>query len=1177
MTAIKSNLANLIAQASSLSERQSNRLFEVETTQVNEQKLSNERLNRWCQVVAQGNWENFQKRLLWDGLDVDKVRLVLSSPPLAENPTLSSWAATLQEIIQISSQSEQRTREWELGIEQSPIPIDPEKPLPFEDLLLPAIYVARQKLLNCLGSPVLSPSCLPLELLSESAYLKLERSLLFTLVNLCEKTLELEFSRFRPFGYSVLNHLATQIELTPQKTHYKAFVQKLLQDELLAFFQKYPVLGRLIATRIDFWVEATADFLQRLKADLSKIQQAFQLGQESRRAAGVADVVTEATTKDTKSDASPAATIPNPHLGKVIEIQPNLSDLHNRGRSATALTFESGLKLVYKPKDLSLDVAYNQILDWCNQHVSFKPGMGAKGSQNSHPQSPIPNCPLPFKVLKVLNRQTYGWVEYVEQLPCEDEEAAQRFYQRSGMLLCLLYVLGGTDCHYENLIASGEHLVLVDLETLMEHKGKPLGDLPETTALEFVNQQFWDSVLRTGFLPRWQFNHDNGIAYDISGLGSVDPQPLPWRVLQWKCINTDNMHRVYETVTKALDKNVPMLNGVPLSPNDYLEELVEGFKQMYRFLSTQREALLANEFNSNQNNPLVVLQSQQVRFIFRDTQVYGVILQKTLAPEFLRNGIDRSIQLDILARAFLITENKPNAWSILHSELRAMEQLDIPYFAANANSIALTVGVEQPLEDYLTEPSYNQVISRLQKLDETDLARQVAIIRGAFHARVMQTHGTEQAEAEYGRSSAVSLEALDCSTQSPLTSSRLLASACAIAQEIQSHAIREADGSVYWISLGYIPYAEGLQLQPLNPSLYDGNCGIALFLAALAHISGSSQFHDLALGALQPLQKILQTIDARAAQRLAKIIGIGGATGFSSMIYSLVRISHFLKEDALLEEALRVADAIAPELIITDQKLDVMDGSAGIILALLALYNETIDPAILDKAIACGQHLLKYCTSFEGSPKAWKTFAKKPLTGFSHGSAGIAYALLRLYAVTQNSAYLEAALEGIAYERSVFSSSAANWPDFRSSDQQNGQPGFMVSWCHGAPGIGLARLGGLSILETEEIHQDVEVALQTTQKYRLQGLDHLCCGNFGRIELLLVAAQKLSRPELREMALQRAACVVARAEQTGAYQLFPNLPNYVFIPSFFKGTAGIGYELLRLAYPEVLPSVLLLE
>jgi lantibiotic modifying enzyme len=170
---------------------------------------------------------------------------------------------------------------------------------------------------------------------------------------------------------------------------------------------------------------------------------------------------------------------------------------------------------------------------------------------------------------------------------------------------------------------------------------------------------------------------------------------------------------------------------------------------------------------------------------------------------------------------------------------------------------------------------------------------------------------------------------------------------------------------------------------------------------------------------------------------------------------------------------------------------------------------------------------------------------------------------------------LEAACEGIEYERSLFSTAATNWPDFRSFDEQNGQARFAVSWCHGAPGIGLARLGGWSIYWTEEILQDVEAALYTTQECSWQGVDHLCCGNFGRIEVLLVAAQRLSHTKWRLNAYQRAAWAVARARKTGAYQLFANLPNSVFNPSFFQGTAGVGYELLRLAEPMTLPSVLL--
>ena len=76
--------------------------------------------------------------------------------------------------------------------------------------------------------------------------------------------------------------------------------------------------------------------------------------------------------------------------------------------------------------------------------------------------------------------------------------------------------------------------------------------------------------------------------------------------------------------------------------------------------------------------------------------------------------------------------------------------------------------------------------------------------------------------------------------------------------------------------------------------------------------------------------------------------------------------------------------------------------------------------------------------------------------------------------------------------------------------------------------------------------------------------------------MLLVGAQRLNSPDWRQVALQQATNIVARAQQTEAYQLFANLPNSVFNPGFFQGTAGICYELLRLA-DDNLPSVLLWE
>ena len=631
-------------------------------------------LENWCQVVAQGDREVFRKRLQWDGIEIDAAHP--SSVAVAEKETLPNWATTLKEIIEVASQWKSDSRQSQLSIAN--------EPLPFEDVLLPLIHVAQQNLSAHVDFR---------EFLLPEAYLELERSLLISLANFCDKTLEKEFYNFRPFGYRLLSLMEVKTELEPETTYYQAFVQNLLQDGLLTLFQKYPVLGKLVATRIDFWVESTAEFLQRLKTDIPIIQQMFQSEQKGE--------------KNLVADP----------LGKVTEVTANLSDPHQRGRSVIGLTFESGLKLIYKPKNLGLDRAYQQLLEWFNQQ----------------------NVPLAFKTSKVLDRSNYGWVEYVEQLPIEDELAAQRFYQRSGMLLCLFYVLNTTDCHYENLIACGEHWVLIDMETLMHHDARDMEESlekqPQTSAYRLLNE----SVLRSGLLPRWDFNKNNPVPYDISGLGSIDADvALSDRILVWKFINTDNMHRAYETVMLPPEKNVPMLNGMPLSSAQYLDEIIAGFRQMYHFLIQHREALLA------QNSPLARFSGQQVRFVFRATKAYAVILQSLLEPEYLQNGCDRAIQLDILSRVFLTCQNQPLAWSILSSELQAMEQSDIPYFAAKSDSDALTVGLEQPLLGYFKAPCYDQAVSRLLKLEETDLIRQVAIIRGSFSARAARPLNVEE-------------------------------------------------------------------------------------------------------------------------------------------------------------------------------------------------------------------------------------------------------------------------------------------------------------------------------------------------------------------------------------------------------------------------------------------------
>lgn len=267
---INEKLAQIISQATSLSER-----LGKGSDFINEQQANDELLEHWCEVVAGGNWEKFYKRLQWDGLDIDTVRSVLSSVSLEESEQLPTWAETLREIMQTSAKwnlNEVTSETWQF-------PIKDEKPLPFADVLLPAVLVGRQKLLTCLESVSLSPDCLPLKLLSEKAYLQLEHGLLQRLVKLSAKTLQFEFNNFRTDNYNLLNLMLEKLNLLAEgqannhsKKYYVGFIDQLLHDGLLAVFQKYAVLGRLIATIINFWVEATAEFFQRLQADKAKIE-----------------------------------------------------------------------------------------------------------------------------------------------------------------------------------------------------------------------------------------------------------------------------------------------------------------------------------------------------------------------------------------------------------------------------------------------------------------------------------------------------------------------------------------------------------------------------------------------------------------------------------------------------------------------------------------------------------------------------------------------------------------------------------------------------------------------------------------------------------------------------------------------------------------------------------------
>jgi lantibiotic modifying enzyme len=703
--------------------------------------------------------------------------------------------------------------------------LDTQKPLCFEEILLPFVYHARNKLKTQASSQY--------ELISELAHASLERSLLKWMASVCSFSMEFEFSVFRASRESTLVSRLKKVIDNNSSCYYHDFIMDLLEGELLAFFQKYPVLARLIATITDLWVDTTREFISRLASDWSDIQKTFQ---------------------------------PEIELEKVIAVEPDLSDRHHSGHSVLALKFSSGLKLIYKPKDLSIEIAYVKLLAWLNEH----------------------GIPLPFKLFLVLNRSTYGWVECMEALACKDQQEYKRYYLRSGMLLCLVYVLDSTDLHNENIIASGEHPVLIDLETLMHPRVREMEEPGATKEAKYLaRQRLWDSVLRTGLLPQWQFTL-NGQAYDVSGLGGVS--------------------QLEESFKQKTEHGA---NSFPL--NGHVEEIIVGFRQMYLFLMEHRQALLAPD------SPLTALSTQKVRFVFRHTKTYALILQQTLNSKFLRDGVERSIQIDILSKPMLMHDTKPSCWQLLKVEKQALEQMDIPLFTAHSNSDALIASPNQTIEQYFREPSFSSVVARLKQLNEQDLKQQIFFIQGSLYS-----HINKEAHALFvPDNSRLTLDGI-----LPLTQEEMLHHSITVGLDIQKRGIYSADGSVVWIAPQYIPKTECFQLLPIRDDVYEGCGGVALFLAALDKVKNGSGFSDLTLGTLQSLRHDLQ----QSTFAHINIITISGYVEIGSIIYTLTRVSQFLEEPPLLEEAKQAASLITLELITVDNRFDIISGTAGTIL-----------------------------------------------------------------------------------------------------------------------------------------------------------------------------------------------------------------------------------------------------
>ncbi|MBI1404618.1 MAG: DUF4135 domain-containing protein [Caulobacter sp.] len=178
------------------------------------------------------------------------------------------------------------------------------------------------------------------------------------------------------------------------------FADRLLVASLRPLIvSRLPVLDRMLAEITANTVEAAEELLERLVLDQDRLRSTFSISER-----------------------------------EVSQIRFGLGDPHQRGRTVAIVSFGEQ-NVVYKPRSLSTDVAFYGLLDWLEGKVEFPPPS-----------------------LLVVDREEYGWAEFIEYGECRSLADVKVAYRRTGILIAALHLCGGSDIHHENLIYRGDAL-----------------------------------------------------------------------------------------------------------------------------------------------------------------------------------------------------------------------------------------------------------------------------------------------------------------------------------------------------------------------------------------------------------------------------------------------------------------------------------------------------------------------------------------------------------------------------------------------------------------------------------------------------------------------------------------------------------------------------------------------
>ncbi|MBZ5952547.1 type 2 lantipeptide synthetase LanM family protein [Leuconostoc gelidum subsp. gasicomitatum] len=788
---------------------------------------------------------------------------------------------------------------------------------------------------------------------------------------------------------------------------------------------------------------------------------------------------------------------------KIVSKNATISNISFKGdfhlnKAVALVSFDNNEKVLYKPKQLTNEILVN---DFISQMNDF-----SKGEVTN-------------KTLSILNRQTYGWVEYIEHKPLKTIEEAREYYYRLGTLLAVSYILGLSDMHFENLISYGSYPIFVDEEVLFSNNLVNLKFLLDST--QIINDEITNSIIATGLLPIKDKNSMfNG---DTSGFMGGTFQTTRRELVN---SNRDDIKFVRKSVRIKQTKHLPDYRGTEILPTDYIPSIKSGFEFYYIKIKEQIKYV--------ENFVLSKAEATQTRVLLRNTMEYSTLLSTIKSPRYIQK---RSVLLEKL-RNF----SKDRELPFVESEIHQLKSLSIPYFQQKFNEKSITDGQDNTIA--LSKISPKKIfLKKLNKLSEFDLNNQLSMIDFTLQSMENLRQNSKKPFNEFDSFKEI--------LNTAITSLKKL---------VETHAVFGKDKSVNWMNLTVGEFDE-IEFQAMNLEIYNGISGIAIPFIKLYENENDS----IAKKILASINTVVSLLILRNAEYtfddfslLNRKLGI---------LLTQRKIKTVLGSKNLFETDKFIKGTLDKICAINIEYDDILAGYAGIVVGIYqnienanVTYRKELN-FVLNKIL---QNM--HCQNSKSACWFPRNGVQLSYASYAHGNSGIMTALLIGYILTKSEKYLSIFTKAWNYEKTLRNENG--WTDLRKKSK-NSSP----YWCHGSAGILISRTQWLTLNkeysifkkdQLEEIFKEIDIALNSIiQKGLKINNFSLCHGVMGSLVAINNYIKEFPNKEL-ELLVRRTMLNVC--EYGLKYNWLCGFGDKYYSYGLMTGISGILDALLTIKY-----------